>query len=64
MVSSSSALLVAAALCAAGAQAQNSTCAGGSKPLSSFKATLINGTEFSFAAWTGQVVIVTNVASF
>ena len=57
-------VLVAAAAVAL-VRAQNTTCdTVGVKPLSTFTATLLNGTAFSFSDWAGDVVIVTNVASF
>lgn len=56
------ALLASAAL-AAMAAAQNSTCTGG-KSVTSFAVTLLNGTKLDLSAWSDNVVIVTNVASF
>ena len=54
-------LLLGAALASLVA-AQNTTCNGGS--IHGIKATLINGTEISLASFQGQVLVVTNVASF
>ncbi len=66
---SSTAQMASRALVAAAAvalvRAQNSTCdPTGAKPLATFTATLLNGSAFSFADWAGDVVVVTNVASF
>lgn len=57
------ALLLAAAGLAGLAAAQNATCVGG-KPVTSFAVTLLNGTKLDLTAWDGEVILLTNVASF
>ncbi len=56
-----SVLLVSAVLAAG----QNSTCGGSTNIYDgSFKSNFINGTAFNYNAYQGQVLMITNVASF
>ncbi len=58
--------LLAAAVLAAAADAQNASCTGKSSFYTdAHKALLLNGsTTLSWASYAGQVLMVTNVASF
>lgn len=56
-------VLVAAAI-AASVAAQNTSCTGPSVYSSSLDVHFINGTSAKMSSFSGQVLIVTNVASF
>lgn len=55
---------VAALAALAVASAQNSTCNSVNLYASGIKVTLLNGTTVPISSWSGQVLLITNVATF